>query len=108
MGLGTDNAEQFFFALDPRHVLILVLPANLTEAVFPLGDWFVGLINRVIVAFSYKYVYQHPEHRLISGLIRKEPRDIAPKDQMEALMQPYVEAALQDLDAQRQPSKGEI
>ena len=77
MGVGIGNAEEAYFPLDRYHVLEMALPDALPDGRrAELNADNVLFVNSLEAAYSYKWVYQHPDDDPIDDLIPEKPRPL--------------------------------
>lgn len=75
-GVGLVTADEIYFPLDRRNVLILAKPGRIREDIVKVEDEGVLFVNHLLAESSYKFVYQHPEDPSVQALIPSSPRPI--------------------------------
>ncbi len=77
MGIGVGNADEVYFPLDRHHALAMALPDSLLEGrTVQLNADAVLFVNSLEAAYSYKWVYQHPDDDSIIEMIPDRPRPL--------------------------------
>lgn len=76
LGVGLTTADEIYFPLDRRNVLILAKPGLIDERALKLDDENVLFVNHLVAESSYRFVYQHPEDPSVEALVPTSPRPI--------------------------------
>jgi Protein of unknown function (DUF4238) len=76
LGIGVATADQIWFALDRRHVLVLFRQGASREGVMELSQLEVDQVNMAVAADSYEYIYAHPDDKFVEDFVPNTRRPV--------------------------------